>query len=141
MLHMKLQESSLSEPCDMQILLSLCWFLLKWCTVLLTHLFHNNYHSASFTYHSCPQQGNGNTCVGLEGSRVIGTTSNTRPFFLLTPQEKQIKRSTRDAPSTRTTTDRPLLRTPCTTRTQRPLRGKSSALTPISTPSAPWFDL
>lgn len=64
-------------------------------------------------------------------------------FFCLSlpPQEKQIKRSTRDAPSTRTTTDRPLLRTPCTTQTQRPPRGKSSALTPISTPSAPWFDV
>lgn len=41
----------------------------------------------------------------------------------------------------KTTMDRPLLRIPCTTPTQKLLRGKLSALTPISTPSAPWFDV
>lgn len=54
---------------------------------------------------------------------------------------KQIKRSTQDVLSTRTTMAKPLLRIQCTTQTQKLLRGKSSALTPISTPSAPWFDV
>lgn len=72
-----------------------------------------------------------------EGRFCLAT--NMQPHFF--PPGKRIKRSTQDAPSTRTTMDRPLLRIPCTTQTQKLLRGKLSALTPISTPSAPWFDV
>lgn len=55
--------------------------------------------------------------------------------------EKQIKRSTRDVPSTRTTTGRRRSRTPCTTQTRKLLRGRWCASTPTSTLSAPWFDV
>lgn len=70
-----------------------------------------------------------------------GTVSQLTCNLLFSPLGKQIKRSTQDVLSMRITMDRPLLRIPCTTQTQKLLRGKSSASTPISTPSAPWFDV